>query len=190
MRRIKSFRIFESVSTEIPGLMTAHEFAKEIGLKPEDCDRVAEWWSKNRPGIKIHYFRFRIGVLGGLVAPDAVAINSGGPMDPLFKLFLLLHESFHAVQYARGPEIHDGYFGSVVAGDEPGFTKAYKSAEREANDHAIEGMRELGFGDFVRNESRVRGNEYAARAVMPMMLRDIQKTGAKDIFELIKSQII
>jgi hypothetical protein len=190
MNRIKSFSMFESAGAEVPGLVTAHEFAQDIGLGSEECDKVADWWSRNRPGIKIHYFRFKLGVMGGLVAPDAVAINQAGPRDPLFKLYLLLHESFHAVQHARGPEFHDGYFGSVVAGDEHGFVEAYKSAEREANDHAIEGMRELGFGDFVRDESRVRGNEHAARAVMPMMHRDIQRTGAKDMFELIKSQLI
>lgn len=187
MRRIMTFSIFESAGAEAPGLVSAAEFGRRIGLSDEKSDMLSEWWSENRPGVKIHYFPFRLGVFAGVIGPDAVAINEVAPTDRDFRLFLLLHESHHLAQHDRGPEFHDGYFGSVVAGDEMEFAKAYQMYEREANDVALEGMRELG----VRiSEGMVRGNEGAARMVYPMMRRDIERTGARDIFELIRKQII
>lgn len=187
MRRLKTFSVFEAAATEVPGLVSPAEFATEIGLPADKADLLSKWWSENRPGIKIHLFPFRMGAYGAIVGPDAVAINKAAPTDRNFRLFLLLHESHHLVQHARGPEFHDEYFGSVAAGDEKAFAAAYVEYEREANDAALEGMRLLG---VHIPEGMVRGNEGGARMVYQMMRRDIESTGARDIFELIRKQII
>lgn len=188
MHRIKPFSVFESSRGQIPGLVDPAGFAREIGLPEEKAQELARWWSENRPGVKIHLFRFKMGVvLGAAIAPDAVAINSGGRMAAEFKVSLLLHESYHTVQNARGPEFHDEYFGSAAAGDEEAFSRAYLKYEREANDEALAGMRALGLSI---SEHMVRGNEHAAMMVYPMMRRDIASTGARDVFELISKQLI
>jgi hypothetical protein len=66
----------------------------------------------------------------------------------------------------------------------------YRDLERDANDFAINSMRELGFsGEMDREEMRLRSNEMAGEMVYRMMSNDIERLGATDMFDLLKKQI-
>jgi hypothetical protein len=183
--RIKNFKDY----SDLPGLITIEDFTKSLGLKKKDCDKVSSWWKENNPDIKIQYFDFKVPLLGAAISPDAVAINKNGRPDPLFKLFLLIHESRHLHDNRMSKEFQEGYFESVVNDDFPTFEKAYKKFEKAANDWTIDAMMKLGFSRFV-NQENLRINESYASVVFQMMKQDIKRIGAKNIFELIRKQII
>ena len=87
-------------------------------------------------------------------------------------------------------EFSKGYFQSVVDNNLPLFIKSYKRYESEANDYAIQVLRQLDIFTTELDERRIRSNEGMASHIFDMMKKDIKKTGAKTIFELIKTQII
>ncbi len=166
----------------------------EVLLKGRLSDQqiipVIEWWDNNHWNVSIHYFPFKIPAYGGIIAPDAIAINSA-VSKPEFMIFLLAHEAKHLDQYAHDPHgFMDGYFGTVERNDLKAFLTAYKSIEQEANDYAFDVMSDIGFEEFVEdNQSSLRNNENMGQSIFGVIKKGIS-AGAKDLFEFIKSSIM
>lgn len=170
--------------------LSIEEFLDSIGIR-EGKEEIVEWWNSNREGIKIYYFPFssRNPIGGCFFGEDSVCINSKIPSPPHIKLFICLHESRHCDQYAEG-DFMESYFQTVVDGDKESFLEAYSRLERDANDFAIEGMREMGFArEMVREERGLRGNEEAGPMVFRMMSEDIARINPSNFFDLLSSQI-
>jgi hypothetical protein len=84
-----------------------------------------------------------------------------------------------------------GYYDTVVNDDLQGFLRAYSELEKDANDFAINSMREIGFsGEMDREENMLRGNQGAGPMVFNMMKRDIERLNPTDFFDLLKKQIL
>lgn len=129
-------------------------------------------------------------IMGCFFGTDTIAINSKVMLPPQIRLFIALHESKHADQHLEG-RFEAGYFNTVVNGDKVEFLRAYTDLEREANDYAIESMRQLGFSDFINmEERRLRGNELAGSIVYDMMREDIQKFDAQNFTDLLIAQVV
>ena len=110
-------------------------------------------------------------------------------MPPHIKLFLALHESRHCDQH-REEGFMEGYYNSVVNGDKEQFLQTYPELERDANDFAVQSMRECGFDrEMSFEESRLRGNERAGEMVYQMMTNDINRLNPVDFFDLLKKQM-
>ena len=188
MKYLKSFRIFENLNNS----MKIEQFVKDINLPENKREVVINWWNKNRNHIKIHYFSFAAHQpIGGVfLGVDEIAVNSKLPMPPHIKLFLALHESAHCDQH-RENRFMAGYYDTVVEGKKEEFLTNYKELEKEANDFAINSMKEMGFGaEIDREEMRLRGNERAGDLVYKMMTEDIRKFQATDFIDLLKKQIL
>ena len=111
-------------------------------------------------------------------------------MPPHAKLFLALHESRHCDQYRDG-NFMEGYYDTVVNNNLDEFLEAYSRFEKDANDFAIQSMREIGFNNEMNREERMlRGNENAGRIVYNMMSDDIRRLEPTDFFDLLKKQIL
>lgn len=68
--------------------------------------------------------------------------------------------------------------------------KAYRELEKDANDFAIDSMREIGFTrEMDSEEYRLRGNEGAGNQVYAMMTKDINDMKPTDFFDLLRKQI-
>jgi hypothetical protein len=105
------------------------------------------------------------------------------------KLFVILHESAHCDQHKEG-RFMPLYFDTVVEGNKREFLVNYKMLEIEANDFAINSMREIGFAEEMnREERRLRGNENVGDVVYDMMKRDIEKFKPTDFIDLLKQQV-
>lgn len=193
MKYLKNFKIYESIS--LPSRITIDEYVEQVlpQLDIETKTRFCDWWSENRSNYNIYFFKFKstAPIIGGIVGEDSLAINHMiKRLPPHMSLFLPLHESKHLDQHADR-EFMDGYFHSVVRNDFPLFVKSYRKLEKEANDYAFEVMKNLDiFTQELSSDRNIRGNEYAADQVFRMMQNDIKRTGARDFFELIKTQII
>jgi hypothetical protein len=110
-------------------------------------------------------------------------------LPPHIKLFLVLHESRHCDQHSQGifnPE----YFETVVQGNKSEFLRNYLKLEQDANDFAINSMRELGFDlEMNREERNLRRNEGAGHMVYDMMTQDIQRFRPTNFIDLLKKQV-
>ena len=110
-------------------------------------------------------------------------------MPPHVKLFLALHESRHCDQHRQGIFMQ-GYYDAVINGDRDSFLTAYAELERDANDYAINSMRQIGFDREMNfEEMMLRGNERAGNMVYQMMTSDIERLQPTDFFDLLKKQI-
>jgi hypothetical protein len=193
MKHLRTFKLYENLDpSNIPGEIQPLEFLRFIGFSPIDCQRILEWWNVNRERFRIHYFPFRSRepIMGCFFEGHDIAINEIPRVPPPIKLFITLHESKHADQFMEG-RFEDRYFQTVLRGDLEGFLDGYKELEEEANDYAINSLVELGFGNFILpEENRLRGNEGMGNRVYDMMSRDIARSGALSMSELLMNQII
>jgi hypothetical protein len=190
MKHVKSFKLFESLTGE--NQIQIDQFLTEIGIPSNKIQQIVEWWSQNRGNIKIYYFPFRSPqpIAGVFLGTDAIAINSRLPMPPHVKLFLALHESRHCDQHAQGIFM-EVYYDTVVNGDKSSFLQSYAELEKDANDFAINSMREIGFErEMDMEEMRLRGNERTGEMVYQMMTNDINRLNPTDFIDLLKKQIL
>jgi len=193
IKRFNAFILGESKvdEDELPGLISIDDFLFEIGIRENLIPPISEWWNENRKGISIHYFEFgsQDPIIGVYIGENKVCINKKSRDLPDFKLFVVIHESFHCDQDMRGgmeKEFNLAKYGNVTE-----FSNYYRNIEKEANDFAITSMRDLGFSGFIDfSERRLRGNEFAGSQVFSMMRRDIEKTGAENFKDLLLSQIL
>jgi len=192
MRHIKNFyQLFESEEFLNQGT-SIEEFSERIGISPNMIPAVSEWWNKNRANIKIHLFPFgsQDPIAGVFLGDDNVCINDRLRMPPHIKLFLALHESRHCDQH-RDNIFMDGYYNTVLNSDLDGFLESYAELEKDANDFAVESMREMGFNrEMDMEERRLRSNELAGRMVYNMMKKDIDRLNPSDFFDLLKKQVL
>jgi len=193
IKRFNAFILEESkvAEGELPGLISIDDFLFEIGIRENLISPISEWWNENRKGISIHYFEFgsQDPIIGVYIGENKVCINKKSRDLPDFKLFVVIHESFHCDQDMRGgmeKEFNLAKYGNVTE-----FSNYYRQIEKEANDFAISSMRDLGFSRFIdSSEKRLRVNEFAGAQVFSMMKRDIEKTGAENSKDLLLSQIL
>jgi hypothetical protein len=188
MKILTKFKLFENLNAPI----SIENFLQNIGIPQNKIESVATWWSQNRSHIKIHYFDFKSTqpICGVFLGVDEIAINAKLRIPPHVKLFLSLHESRHCDQHAEGI-LMPGYWETVVAGNKQEFLQAYAELERDANDFAIESMRQCGFSQEMDRESQMlRGNERAGEMVFKMMSDDINKLRPTDFIDLLKKQIL
>lgn len=192
MKSVKTFSeyfLFENLDSLSP--IPIEDFLDEIGISGERKENVIDWWNLNRNGIKIYYFPFtsRNPIGGCFFGNDTVCINSRMIFPPHMKLFLCLHESRHCDQYAKD-DFMDGYYQTVVDGEREAFLETYYRLEKDANDFAINGMKEMGFiQEMNREERSLRGNEGSGPMVFNMMTSDIARTNPVDFFDLLRKQI-
>jgi len=193
MKYIQSWESFNEnfTDTEIT-IDSIEEFVDIAGFSSNEQEIIIDWWNKNRNEYIINYFPFITNepILGGFIGDNTIAINSkmrSVPKEML--LFIALHESKHGDQTKKGT-FEDGYFQSVVDGDEEKFLDNYQSLEKDANDYAINAMKEIGYDSFINMMERmIRGNEHQGKLVYKMMTKDIEKHHPKTFTELIKKQI-
>jgi hypothetical protein len=191
MKYLKSYeKIFESLQDSD---VKIDQLLESIGIPEQRRPEIVSWWNDNRGHIKIKFFDFNTThpICGVFLGEDVIAVNRRlrMPMPPHFRLFIMLHESRHCDQYREGRFI-DGYFDSVVNGDRETFMKAYRELEKDANDFAIDSMREIGFTrEMDSEEYRLRGNEGAGNQVYAMMTKDINDMKPTDFFDLLRKQI-
>ena len=189
MKHLKSFKIFESLTEE--NQISIEQFLNEIRIPSNKIQQIIEWWNQNRD-IEIYYFPFSSPqpIAGVFLGTDTIAINSRLPMPPHVKLFLALHESRHCDQHAQGIFM-EGYYDTVVNGDKASFLQSYVELEKDANDFAVNSMREMGFErEMNMEEMRLRGNEGAGNMVYQMMTNDINRLNSTDFIDLLKKQIL
>lgn len=188
MRKLKYIKLFENLNNPI-GI---EQFLSEINFPQELRTQVINWWNQNRVGFKIHNFYFSSfqPIAGVFLGVNEIAINKRLPMPPHIKLFLALHESGHCNQHRDG-RFMTGYYDTVVAGDKPGFLRAYLELEVDANDYAFNSLREMGLERLYQfEEPRLRANQTAGEMVWSMMTADIVRFNANDFIDLLKKQIL
>ena len=189
MKHLNTFKLFERLDNST--LVTIEQLLERIRIPNPMRPAIVSWWNQNRRDIRIHFFTFNSTqpIAGVFLGEDVIAINERVPMPPHVKLFLALHESRHCDQHREG-RFMEGYYETVVGGDREGFLTAYSELERDANDFAINSMREIGFQREMNFEERMlRGNERAGDMVYQMMSDDIQRLNPVDFFDLLKKQI-
>jgi hypothetical protein len=188
MKYIKSYKIFESLENS---QISIEDFLQQIRIPHDKFSSIINWWNENRNDIKIHYFSFNSPqpIAGVFLGEDTICVNSRLPMPPHIKLFLALHESRHCDQH-KEEGFMEGYYNSVVNGDKENFLSSYQRLEKDANDFAINAMREIGFETEMNfEEMRLRSNERAGEMVYRMMSSDIMRLQPTDFFDLLKKQI-
>lgn len=192
MIRLKYFKqLFESENINTPGI-SIEDFCNRIGIPQSMINNISEWWDANRSNIKIHLFPFGSvdPIAGVFLGEDTVCINENLRMPPHIKMFLALHESRHCDQERDGIFM-EGYYDTVINNDLEGFLEAYSRLEKDANDYAIQSMRDIGFSrEMDMEENRLRGNERAGNMVYSMMKKDIERLNPTDFFDLLKKQIL
>jgi len=189
MKHLRTFKLFERLDNST--LVTIDQLLERIGIPNPMRPTIVSWWNENRRNIRIHLFPFNSPqpIAGVFLGEDVIAINERLPMPPHVKLFLALHESRHCDQHREG-RLMGGYYETVVRGDMENFLTSYSELERDANDFAINSMREVGFGrEMDREEMMLRSNERAGSMVYQMMSADIQRINPVDFFDLLKKQI-
>ena len=189
MKYLQPYNIFEDLNNSTQ--VSIDEFLERIRIPEFKRPEVINWWNQNRSEIIIHLFDFNSPkpIAGVFLGENVIAINERLPMPPHVKLFLALHESRHCDQHREG-RLMQGYYDTVVNGDKEEFLVAYRDLERDANDFAIQSMRDCGFDSEMNfEEMRLRGNERAGEMVYQMMSGDIQRMNPVDFFDLLKKQI-
>ena len=189
MKYLQTYKLFEDLdnSTQV----SIDQFLEKIRIPEFKRPEIISWWNQNRTDFVIHYFDFSSPqpIAGVFLGENIIAINSRLPMPPHIKLFLALHESRHCDQHREG-RFMEGYYNNVVNGDKESFLQTYMDLERDANNFAIQSMRECGFDSEMNfEEMRLRGNERAGDMVYQMMSGDIQRMNPVDFFDLLKKQI-
>ena len=189
MKYLQTYKLFEDLdnSTQV----SIDQFLEKIRIPEFKRPEIISWWNQNRTDFVIHYFDFSSPqpIAGVFLGENIIAINSRLPMPQHIKLFLALHESRHCDQHREG-RFMEGYYNNVVNGDKESFLQTYMDLERDANNFAIQSMRECGFDSEMNfEEMRLRGNERAGDMVYRMMSNDIQRLNPTDFFDLLKKQI-
>jgi len=189
MKYLQKFKLFERLDNST--LVTIDELLEKFRIPNPMRPTISSWWNENRRDIRIHLFPFNSPqpIAGVFLGEDVIALNERLPMPPHVKLFLALHESRHCDQHREG-RLMEGYYETVVRGDRENFLRAYSELERDANDFAINSMRQIGFErEMDREEMMLRSNERAGDMVYQMMSADIQRLNPVDFFDLLKKQI-
>jgi hypothetical protein len=189
MKHLKHFQLFERLDNST--LVTIDELLERFRIPNPMRPTISSWWNENRRDIRIHLFTFNSPqpIAGVFLGEDIIALNERLPMPPHVKLFLALHESRHCDQHREG-RLMEGYYETVVRGDRENFLRAYSELERDANDFAINSMRQIGFErEMNMEEMMLRSNERAGDMVYQMMSADIQRINPVDFFDLLKKQI-
>jgi hypothetical protein len=189
MKHLKHFKLFERLDNST--LVTIDELLERFRIPNPMRPTILSWWNENRRDIRIHLFPFNSPqpIAGVFLGENIIALNERVPMPPHVKLFLALHESRHCDQHREGGFM-EGYYETVVRGDRENFLTAYSELERDANDFAINSMRQIGFDrEMDREEMMLRSNERACDMVYQMMSADIQRLNPVDFFDLLKKQI-
>ena len=189
MKHLKHFQLFERLDNST--LVTIDELLERFRIPNPMRPTISIWWNQNRRDIRIHLFPFNSPqpIAGVFLGENIIAINERVPMPPHVKLFLALHESRHCDQHREG-NFMEGYYETVVRGDRENFLTSYSELERDANDFAINSMRQIGFErEMDREEIMLRSNERAGDMVYRMMSSDIQRLNPVDFFDLLKKQI-
>jgi hypothetical protein len=189
MKHLKHFQLFERLDNST--LVTIDELLERIRIPNPMRPAISSWWNQNRRDIRIHFFPFNSPqpIAGVFLGENIIAINERVPMPPHVKLFLALHESRHCDQHREGGFM-ERYYETVVRGDRENFLTSYSELERDANDFAINSMRQIGFErEMNREEMMLRSNERAGDMVYRMMSSDIQRLNPVDFFDLLKKQI-
>jgi hypothetical protein len=174
--------------------LTIKEYIKKLdsGLPELDLNKIVDWWVINRSRIKIKYFPFSTNhpIMGVMLDENTIAMNSQHYLPLEIKLFITLHESYHADQCLEN-RFEEGYFKSVLNDDKDTFLKSYELLEKEANDKSLKAMEEMGFSNIknISKQYRLRENENDGELVWNMMKKDIEKYKPKTFFELLKKQI-
>ena len=186
MKYIKTFESFK----QLPIPISINDFLKDINI--QNIDKISDWWEENLNFVNIYYFSFNTHkpIMGGLVEEKGVAINKNFNAPPFIKLFLLIHESKHILQKFE-VDFNDLYFNSVLNNNKQEFLDFYEKVEKEANDFAINIMKSFGFEDEMKRMNfTLRSNERVGFEIFNMMKNDIEKYKPKDIYDLIKKQIL
>ncbi len=189
MKYLKKFKLFERLDNST--LVTIDELLERFRIPNPMRPTISSWWNENRRDIRIHLFPFNSPqpIAGVFLGENIIAINERVPMPPHVKLFLALHESRHCDQHREGIFM-ERYYKTVVRGDRENFLRAYSELERDANDFAINSMRQIGFErEMNMEEMMLRSNERAGDMVYQMMSADIQRINPVDFFDLLKKQI-
>ncbi len=189
MKYLKKFKLFERLDNST--LVTIDELLERFRIPNPMRPTILSWWNENRRDIRIHLFPFNSPqpIAGVFLGENIIALNERVPMPPHVKLFLALHESRHCDQHREGGFM-EGYYETVVRGDRENFLTAYSELERDANDFAINSMRQIGFErEMNMEEMMLRSNERAGDMVYRMMSSDIQRLNPVDFFDLLKKQI-
>jgi hypothetical protein len=189
MKYLQKFKLFERLDNST--LVTIDELLERFRIPNPMRPTISSWWNENRRDIRIHLFPFNSPqpIAGVFLGENIIALNERVPMPPHVKLFLALHESRHCDQHREG-NFMEGYYETVVRGDRENFLRAYSELERDANDFAINSMRQIGFDrEMDREEMMLRSNERAGDMVYQMMSSDIQRLNPVDFFDLLKKQI-
>lgn len=172
-------------------IIKIEDFLLEIGIEKESIQKISNWWNKNIKKISIYHLDFKtqdpiIGIYGG---ENKIFIRKKSETLPEFKLFILIHESFHRIHEKNGTM--EKYFNLVKENNLIEFSKVYSRSEKEANDFAISSMVNLGFYNFINSKEKyLRGNEFMGSKIFYIMKNDIEKTGSKNFKELILNQIL
>ena len=190
MKHLNTFKLFERLDEST--LVTIEQLLERIRIPNPMRPTIISWWNQNRRDIGIHFFTFNSPqpIAGVFLGENIIALNERLPMPPHVKLFLALHESRHCDQHREGVFM-EGYYETVLRGDREGFLMAYSELERDANDFAINSMRQIGFErEMNMEEMMLRGNERAGGMVYQMMTNDIQRLNPVDFIDLLKKQIL
>jgi hypothetical protein len=189
MKYLQKFKLFERLDNST--LVTIDELLERFRIPNPMRPTISSWWNENRRDIRIHLFPFNSPqpIAGVFLGENIIALNERVPMPPHVKLFLALHESRHCDQHREGGFM-ERYYETVVRGDRENFLTSYSELERDANDFAINSMRQIGFDrEMDREEMMLRSNERAGDMVYQMMSADIQRLNPVDFFDLLKKQI-
>ena len=191
---ITKFGEFLNENFSFPNKITIEEFVDKLRLPLEEKDIIIDWWNKNRKRFKILYFKFNTTepICGVFLDENTIAVNSKEsyrlPSEIL--LYIMLHESRHADQEVND-KFSERYFNTVLNDDKEAFLKGYKELESDANDYAIESMKEMGFDNFVNHMGKMmRGNEREGENVWKMMKADIEKYKSQTFSDLLLKQIV
>lgn len=188
MNYIKSFKVFENLNNP----KSIEQFLEEIRMPQKFVPSICNWWNQNRSNIIIHHFEFTKGrpIMGVALSGNEIAMNKRFLVPPHMKLFQALHESKHCDQ-EREMKYSTEHFNAIVSGDKEQFLKNYLQLEREANNYAINSMKEMGLGKLIEfEEIRLRATELAGDMVFNDMREDIKKYNSTNLIDLFKKQIL
>ena len=190
---IKTYNQFINENFSFPNKITIEEFIKDFHFSEQIKNNVIDWWNKNRNRFNIHYFPFNTTepICGVFIDENTIAVNSKEKrIPPEILLYIVLHESRHADQEVND-KFSERYFQTVLNDDKESFLKNYQELEKDANDFAVESMREMRFDFFIDHmEKMLRGNEKEGENVWKMMKADIEKFKVKSFSELLLKQIL
>lgn len=189
MKYLKKFNESNSYIV-LPNEISISDFIDRLNEKSKlsiSKEVIINWWNNNLPNIRIFYFPFKINqIIGCCFSENRVVINSTSHSPSDIKLFIALHESKHTLQ----DDVEEKYFKTVINGDKESFMKNYRELENDANNFALNSLKEMGLNISISDENRLRSNENMGNNVYNMMSNDIIKTRSTTLSELFYKQIL